>query len=46
MTWSPSRIVRRWLRDPDYFQACAYSFAFAMGAVLLAVGPIILGAGR
>lgn len=46
MTWNPYRIVRRMLDDPDYFQACAYGVALALGAVLLAVGPIVLGAGR
>lgn len=46
MTWNPYRIVRRWLRDPDYFQTVAYGFAFALAAVLVAVGPIVLGAGR
>ena len=43
MTRNPYRIIQRWLRDPDYFQAVAYSFALAVGAVLLAVGPIISG---
>jgi hypothetical protein len=43
---NPYRIVRRWLRDPDCFQACAYSFAFALAVVLLTVGPIALEAGR
>jgi hypothetical protein len=46
MTSNPYRAVRRCLRDPDYFQVVAYGFAFALGAVLLGVGPIILGAGR
>jgi hypothetical protein len=46
MSRTPYRVVRRWLRDPDYFQACAYSFAFTLGAITLAVGPIILGVGR
>lgn len=43
--WNPYRIVRRCLRDPDYFQAVAYSFAFALAAILLAVGPIALEGG-
>lgn len=46
MTRNPYRIVRHWLRDPDYFQVCAYSFAVALGVVTLAVAPILLGAGR
>lgn len=46
MTWNPFRIVRRWFRDPDYFQACAYSFAFALAVVLLTAGPILLRGGR
>lgn len=46
MSANPYRITRRWLRDPDYFQAVAYSFAFTLAVVLLAVGPIALGAGR
>ena len=46
MNWNPYRIMRRWLRDPDYFQAVAYGFAFALGVVLLTVGPIIFKASR
>lgn len=46
MSMNPYRIVRRWLRDPDYFQAVAYSFAFALGVIALAVVPIILGTNR
>ncbi|WP_405960794.1 hypothetical protein OG235_27915 [Streptomyces sp. NBC_00024] len=46
MSVNPYRILRRWLRDPDYFQAVAYSFAFALAVVLLTVGPIALGVGR
>ncbi|MDH6224379.1 hypothetical protein [Streptomyces sp. MJP52] len=46
MTWNPYRIIRRWLRDPDYFQVCAYSFAATLGILTLTVGPIILRAGQ
>lgn len=46
MTWNPYRIIRRWLRDPNYFQAVAYSFSFALAVVLLTVGPMALEAGR
>lgn len=42
MSWNPYRIVRSVLRDPDFFQAVAYGFVFAVGVVMLAVGPIIL----
>ena len=46
MTWNPLHIIRRCLRDPDYFQACAYGFAFALAVVALTVGPIIWDARR
>lgn len=46
VTWNPYRIIRRWLRDPNYFQAVAYSFSFALAVVLLTVGPMALEAGR
>lgn len=46
MSLNPYRIFRRLLRDPDHIQAVTYGFAFALGIVLLTVGPIALAAGR
>jgi hypothetical protein len=39
-------LFHRLIHDPDFFQAVAYGFAFAMGAALLTVSLVLLAAGR
>lgn len=46
MSWNPYHILRRWLRDPNYFQVCAYSFAAALVIVMLTAVPILLRPGQ
>jgi hypothetical protein len=39
-------LFHRLIHDPDFFQAVAYGFAFAMGAALFIITLTLLAAGR